>query len=167
MILGMIPVLILNGPNLNLLGTREPDRYGHESLNDVNARLVNLASELDLKAICYQTNHEGEMIDFIHGSRSGDHAAAGARAAIINAGAWTHTSIALRDAMLAVALPFIEVHISNVYAREGFRKHSYLSDIAQGTICGLGTEGYCAALRALARTLHTTTPTMENEHGYS
>ena len=138
---------VLNGPNLNLLGTREPHVYGATTLAEIEARLAALASELGLQVECFQTNHEGAMIDHVHGLRGR------AAMAIVNAGAWTHTSIALRDALQGVALPFIEVHISNVHAREAFRHHSHLSAIAVGVIVGLGPRGYEWALREAAARL--------------
>jgi 3-dehydroquinate dehydratase-2 len=134
-------ILLLNGPNLNLLGTREREVYGRTSLDDV----VNAAREQAQKAGAIfshlQSNHEGELIDRIHAAR-----AEKVDAIVINPGGLTHTSVALRDALAGVAIPFIEVHISNVHARESFRHHSYLSAIAQGVVCGLGVDGYRAAL---------------------
>ena len=132
---------ILNGPNLNLLGSREPEIYGRDSLADVEAlcRQIALANEVEL--VFRQTNHEGVMIDWIHEARA--EAAAGI---VINPAAWTHTSVALRDALSAAEVPFWEVHISNVHAREAFRHHSYLSAVAQGVICGCGIRGYEYAL---------------------
>lgn len=135
-------LLLLNGPNLNLLGRREPDVYGRETLADIEADVVRIASEVGAKATVFQSNHEGALIDRIHGARQ-----EGADFILINPGALTHTSIALRDALLGVDLPFIEIHISNVHRREPFRHHSYLSDIAQGVIVGLGTAGYRMAAR--------------------
>jgi 3-dehydroquinate dehydratase-2 len=134
-------VLILNGPNLNLLGTREPDVYGSTTLAEIEAELLDLGRRLQGDVAVFQSNHEGELIDRIHRARSD-----GTGFLIINAGALTHTSIALRDALAAVALPFIEVHLSNVFRREGFRHHSYLSELAVGTITGLGAAGYRFAL---------------------
>ncbi|MDO4878203.1 MAG: type II 3-dehydroquinate dehydratase [Neisseria sp.] len=138
-------VLLINGPNLNLLGMREPDVYGHVTLADVEKGLVSLGRDLGLEVECFQGNGEGELVGRIQEARGGR-----ADAVIINAGAYTHTSIAIRDALTGVGLPFVEVHISNVYAREGFRHHSYLSDKAVGVIAGLGVYGYEAALRFLA-----------------
>lgn len=139
----MIHVLLLNGPNLNLLGQREPDRYGHQGLAEIEQSLIRHADSLGVTLRCVQSNHEGALIDAVH-------AASGkTNYLIVNAGALTHTSIGLRDALLAVALPFIEVHLSNVYAREPFRHHSYLSDIAMGQIVGLGPIGYRLALDAI------------------
>jgi len=135
-------ILVLHGPNLNLLGSREPQVYGRETLADINARLERVAAENGAQCSTYQSNHEGGLIDRIHATSSD-----GTDFILINAGAYTHTSVALRDALAAVAVPFIEVHISNVYKREPFRHHSYLSELAVGVIAGLGTFGYEAALR--------------------
>ncbi|MEO1576788.1 MAG: type II 3-dehydroquinate dehydratase [Pseudomonadota bacterium] len=137
----MAALLLLNGPNLNLLGQREPDIYGHETLADLNEELTTMASEAGHTLECFQSNHEGALIDKIHARTDAD-------MAICNFGALTHTGIGLRDALLGTELPFIEVHISNVHAREAFRHHSYFSDIAVGTIVGLGTLGYALALQA-------------------
>lgn len=134
-------ILVLHGPNLNLLGTREPQVYGRETLADINARLQHVAAENGAQCSTFQSNHEGGLIDRIHAA-SND----GTDFIVINAGAYTHTSVALRDALAAVAIPFIEVHISNVYKRESFRHHSYLSDQAVGVVAGLGSFGYEAAL---------------------
>ena len=138
-------VLVINGPNLNLLGLREPHIYGAETLADVENKLGKLAGELGLSVQCFQHNHEGAIVDKIHESRGK------VDWIIINAGAYTHTSVAIRDALGGVAIPFVEVHISNVHAREAFRHHSYLSDKATGVIVGLGTFGYEAALQFVAR----------------
>jgi len=140
-------VLVLHGPNLNLLGTREPDLYGRDTLEAINTRLQDLAQAQSAQCVCFQSNHEGALVDRIHQAR-----AEGVDFVIINAGAYTHTSIAIRDALAAVAIPFIEVHLSNVYRREAFRHRSWLSDLAQGVIAGLGAEGYTAALRFALRT---------------
>ena len=134
-------ILVLNGPNLNLLGTREPQVYGSTTLQQIEAELVALAAKAGVKLECFQSNHEGALIDRIHATRLD-----GTRFAIINPGAFTHTSVAIRDAFAGVALPFIEVHLTNVHKREPFRHHSYLSDIAVGVICGLGVHGYRLAL---------------------
>lgn len=134
-------ILVLNGPNLNLLGTREPGIYGSQTLGAVHARLQSLAQDSGAHCEVFQSNHEGELVDRIHQARGhSDYI-------LINAGAYTHTSVAIRDALAAVSIPFIEVHISNVYKRESFRHHSFLSDIAEGVIVGLGVYGYEAALR--------------------
>ncbi|VFR29365.1 3-dehydroquinate dehydratase II [plant metagenome] len=135
-------ILVLNGPNLNLLGTREPQLYGSVTLAQVDERLVVLGRELGVSVESAQSNHEGELVDRIQRA-----ARESVEFIIINAGAYTHTSVALRDALAGVAIPFIEVHVSNVYKREPFRHHSYLSDQAVGVVAGLGTFGYEAALR--------------------
>ena len=136
-------ILLLNGPNLNLLGRREPERYGASTLDDIVARLEALAAEHGASLEAFQSNAEHELVERIHRARDED-----TDFIIINPAALTHTSIALRDALLAVDLPFIEVHLSNVFARETFRHHSFLSDVAVGVICGLGPSGYALALRA-------------------
>ena len=138
-------VVVLNGPNLNLLGEREPDVYGHETLADVEDLCRSRADELDHDLDFRQTNHEGVLIDAIHEVRR---SAAGV---VVNAGGWTHTSVAIRDALAAVAAPVIEVHISDVYAREEFRHHSYLSDVADEVIVGRGVRGYVEAVDAVCR----------------
>ena len=140
-------IAVINGPNLNLLGVREPEVYGRETLADVERSLRKVASELSVNLEFIQHNGEGELIDAIHRLRGR------ADAVIINAGAYTHSSLALRDALVGVSMPFIEVHITNVYAREMERRHSMLAPAAVGVICGLGTHGYELALRGLARTL--------------
>lgn len=140
-------VLVLNGPNLNLLGTREPATYGHETLADIAELCACTAEENGLAAEFRQTNHEGELIDWIHQARG---RCAGI---LINPAAWTHTSVAIRDALLASELPVIEVHLSNVHKREPFRQHSYVSDIAVGVICGLGSHGYRLALQHFSQLL--------------
>ena len=137
----MNKILILNGPNLNLLGTREPQVYGHTTLADVEAQMAKLATERGFDAECFQSNHEGALIDRIHAART-----QGVGYIMINPGGLTHTSVALRDALAGVAIPFIEVHISNVHKREEFRHHSYLSGIAEAVLCGFGTSGYSMAL---------------------
>ncbi len=131
-------LLLLNGPNLNMLGRREPDVYGSETLSDIETRLIDRAQKSGASLTCLQSNAEHELIDAIH-STSADFI-------IINPGAFTHTSIALRDALLSVSIPFIEVHLSNVHKREEFRHKSYLSDVAQGVVSGLGSRGYGYAL---------------------
>ena len=129
-------LLLLNGPNLNLLGTREPAVYGSDTLADIESAATAQAAAAGATLVCFQSNHEGALIDRIHAAK-----AEGVDAIVINPGGLTHTSVALRDALAGVAIPFVEVHISNIYQREAFRHHSYLSAIAQGTICGLGTDG--------------------------
>lgn len=146
----MATILVLHGPNLNLLGTREPEVYGRETLDDINARLSNTCMDAGHHLMHLQSNAEYELIDRIHDARR-----EGINFIIINPAALTHTSVALRDALLAVAIPFIEVHLSNVYQRESFRHHSYFSDIAVGTITGLGSQSYDLALQAA---LQRTTP---------
>ena len=146
----MAHLLLLNGPNLNLLGTREPGLYGAVTLEQVVARLSQLASETGHHLSAFQSNAEDELVTHIHEAPA-THVAF----IIFNPAAFTHTSIALRDALLAVRIPFIEVHVSNVQARESFRHHSYFSDIAVGTIAGLGAIGYELALRAAAHHLAT------------
>lgn len=146
----MTKLLFMNGPNLNLLGRREPEFYGAATLADLEAGLLEQASAAGFAATCFQSNAESALVERVQ--------QAGADAVefiIINPGAYTHTSIALRDAFLGVAVPFIEVHISNVFARESFRHQSYLSDIAVGVIAGLGVHGYELALTAAARRLST------------
>lgn len=135
-------ILVLHGPNLNLLGTREPAIYGRETLEYINRRLARLAQAYGVALECFQSNHEGALIERVHGAK-----AQGFAFLIINPAGYTHTSVALRDALAAVMIPFIEVHLSNVHAREPFRQHSYFSDIAVGTICGLGSRGYDLALQ--------------------
>lgn len=134
-------ILLLNGPNLNLLGTREPQVYGSTTLKEIETELVELAKKAGAKLDCFQSNHEGALIDRIHAARTD-----GTEFVIINPGAFTHTSVAIRDALSGVAIPFIELHLSNVHKREAFRHHSYLSDVAVGVICGLGVHGYRLAL---------------------
>jgi 3-dehydroquinate dehydratase-2 len=144
----MAKILVLNGPNLNLLGSREPAVYGRTSLEEIVAGLARKAAEQDVGIAAFQSNDEAALIDRIHAAK-----AAGIDAILFKPGAQTHTSVALRDALLAVALPFIEVHLSNVYARESFRHRSYLSDIAVGVIVGLGPLSYELGLEALMRRL--------------
>ncbi len=134
-------VLVINGPNLNTLGTREPEVYGTTTLPEVEAALIAQGAAAGLSVDTFQSNHEGAIIDRLHEAR-----ADGTRFIIMNPGALTHTSIALRDALAAVALPFIEVHISNIHAREEFRHHSYLSELAVGVLFGFGTHGYHLAM---------------------
>lgn len=135
-------VVVLHGANLNLLGTREPHIYGSTRLADVEASLHVQAKELGIELACFQSNHEGAIVDRIHAA-----SAEGVTFMMINPGAFTHTSVAIRDAFAGVAIPFVEVHISNVYKREAFRHHSYLSDIAEAVMCGFGTQGYNLALQ--------------------
>jgi 3-dehydroquinate dehydratase II len=139
----MAELLLLNGPNLNLLGSREPERYGHTTLAQLEADLCARAQRAGHRLSCFQSNHEGALIDRVH-------AAAAQEVAwiLLNPGGLTHTSVSLRDALLGVAIPFIEVHITNIHARESFRRHSYLADVASGIIAGLGTTGYRLALDA-------------------
>ena len=141
----MKSILVINGPNLNLLGLREPHIYGAETLSDVSAVLDGLAATLGVRVRHFQSNHEGALVDEIQAARGHTDWI------IINAGAYTHTSVAIRDALSGVGIPFVEVHISNVHAREPFRHRSYLSDKASGVIVGLGTFGYQAALQFVAR----------------
>lgn len=139
-------LLLINGVNLNLLGKREPDIYGHTTLADIEARLIQRAAAHDIELICIQSNHEAELVDAIqHHGLLADKSSQ-VDAIIINPAAFTHTSVALRDAITATQKPFIEVHLSNIHAREPFRQHSYFSDIAVGVICGLGHLGYQLAL---------------------
>jgi 3-dehydroquinate dehydratase II len=136
-------ILVVQGPNLNLLGTREPEVYGKTTLEDIHQKLGQLAKSHSVNLDTYQSNHEGELIDRIQRAKQ-----EGIDFIIINPGAFTHTSVALRDVLAGVAIPFIEVHLSNIHQREEFRKHSYLSDIATGVICGLGALGYELAMTA-------------------
>lgn len=142
-------ILVIHGPNLNLLGTREPEHYGRMTLSDINMALARMAESAGVDLEAFQSNHEGALIERVHAARE-----QGVRAIIINPAAYTHTSIALRDALAAVAIPFVEVHLSNVHAREPFRQHSYFSDLAVGVICGLGHEGYRLALEYLLNKLN-------------
>jgi len=146
-------ILVLHGPNLNLLGSREPQVYGHTTLAQIDADLAQMATHAGAALHSLQSNHEGVLIDRIHDAQRD-----GTDFIVINPGGLTHTSVALRDALAAAALPFIEVHLSNIHSREAFRHHSYLSDLAVGVICGLGADGYKMAVQhALAlRTTHST-----------
>ena len=135
-------IMFLHGPNLNLLGTREPEVYGHDTLDDINTRIQAAAAALATVSTM-QSNAEHELVDAVHRAKQ-----QGVNFIVINPGAFTHTSIALRDALLGVAIPFIEVHLSNVHAREAFRQRSYLSDVAVGVITGLGADGYLYALQS-------------------
>ena len=138
-------VFVLNGPNLNLLGTREPEVYGRDTLDDIARMLSERAETLELALDIRQSNHEGHLIDWLH-----EAAASGARAVILNAGGYTHTSVALRDAVAAIAVPVIEVHLSDPAAREPFRRTNFLADVCKQTIAGLGARGYILALDAAA-----------------
>lgn len=143
----MSTILVMHGPNLNLLGAREPEHYGDNSLEDINRKLEQAAEAAGHRVVCVQSNAEHELVEWIQ-------AAAGQQDfIIINPAAYTHTSVALRDALAAVGIPFIEVHLSNVHAREPFRRHSYLSDLAAGVITGLGAKGYELALEAAVEQL--------------
>jgi 3-dehydroquinate dehydratase II len=135
-------ILVLHGPNLNMLGTREPEIYGRESLDGINARLAARARKEGVALEVFQSNQEGALIERVQAAKK-----QGMSWIIVNPGGLTHTSVALRDAFAAVEIPFIEVHLSNIYAREPFRRHSYFSDLAVGTICGLGSRGYDLALQ--------------------
>ncbi len=137
-------VLVLQGPNLNLLGTREPEIYGRETLNEIHQQLHAQASASNLHLITYQSNHEGEIIDRVQLAKT-----EGVNFIILNPGGYSHTSVAIRDALVGVDIPFIEVHLSNIHQREAFRHHSYFSDVALGVICGLGSIGYRLALDAV------------------
>ncbi len=143
-------ILVLNGPNLNILGAREPDVYGHETMAEIEAACAKRASALGLTVEFRQSNSEGELVNWIQGARNGY------AGLIVNAGAYTHTSVALLDALLACDVPVIEVHLSNIFQREDFRHHSYVSKAARGLICGFGGFGYEMALDAAARMLETT-----------
>jgi 3-dehydroquinate dehydratase-2 len=135
-------IIVINGPNLNLLGSREPEIYGTETLKEIESRLTQTAGKLGVSLECHQTNHEGHFVETIHLAKR-----LNSRFLILNAAAYTHTSVAIRDALSSVQIPYIEVHLSNVYRREAFRHHSYLSEKAEAVICGLGSKGYDAALQ--------------------
>ena len=147
----MHDLLVINGPNLNLLGTREPEHYGSDTLSSINDKLSNTASLNDISIDYVQSNAESELIEHVHNA-----AKSNVRFIIINPAAFTHTSVALRDALSSVDIPFIEIHLSNVHAREAFREHSYFSDIAVGVISGLGAQGYELALQAAISQLKIT-----------
>ena len=146
----MTSILVLNGPNLNLLGTRQPEVYGHTTLQDVEDLCAEHAARLDFTVSCVQSNHEGALIDAIHAAK-GVH-----DGIVLNAGAYTHTSVALMDAITSVELPVVEVHLSNIHAREAFRHKSYIAPVAVGQICGFGAAGYRLALDALGDHLGST-----------
>ena len=148
----MTKILVLHGPNLNLLGTREPEIYGTDTLAEINQRLVTMAAAAGVALEAFQSNSEGVLVDRVQAAKG-----AGVSMIVINPGAYTHTSIALRDAFSAVSIPFIEVHLSNVHAREDFRRRSYLSDVAVGVITGLGAAGYEFAVEAAIRQLKRNT----------
>jgi 3-dehydroquinate dehydratase-2 len=143
------PILVLNGPNLNLLGLRQPEIYGRETLADVEAALARLAAELGVAVACHQSNHEGQLVDWIQEARKD------AAGIIINPGAYSHTSVAILDALNAFEGPVLEVHISNIHKREAFRHHSFVSSRADGVIAGFGTEGYLLALQRMAGLLRS------------
>lgn len=143
-------ILVVNGPNLNLLGTREPEKYGSRTLTQVNEALGAVAAELGVEVAFFQANGEGALVDEIHAARGR------VDGIVINAGAYTHTSVALRDALVGTQIPFVEVHLSNVHAREPFRHHSYLSDVAQGVVLGFGEASYTLGLRGLVARLRGT-----------
>jgi 3-dehydroquinate dehydratase-2 len=144
-------ILLINGPNLNLLGTREPAKYGHTTLPQVEQMVQAEATRLGVELACFQSNHEGAIIDRLHAART-----EGVAGVVINPGAFTHTSVAIRDAFAGTSIPFAEIHVSNVHAREPFRHHSYLSEIAAGIVVGFGVEGYLLALRGLVKKVGTT-----------
>ncbi|OAL00306.1 catabolic 3-dehydroquinase 2 [Phaeosphaeriaceae sp. SRC1lsM3a] len=145
-------ILLINGPNLNLLGTRQPDLYGSETIQDIEMNGKNLATNLGAELKTFQSNHEGAIVERIHRARHE------VDAIVINPAAFTHTSVAIRDALLGVDLPFIEIHITNTHARETFRHHSYLSDKAEAVIMGLGTFGYSAAIEHAIRIVKSRRP---------
>jgi 3-dehydroquinate dehydratase-2 len=141
-------IYVLNGPNLNLLGTREPETYGRATLDDVERHCAAAAARHQLQLVFRQSNHEGELIDWIH-----EAAAKKAAGIVINPGGYTHTSVAIRDAVSAVALPVVEIHISNIFAREDFRHHSHVAPVARATLAGFGVAGYALAIEGLVGTL--------------
>lgn len=140
----MTAILVLNGPNLNLLGTREPEIYGNMALDEIDGRLITLGRDLHIEVRCRQSNHEGELIDALQDARNW------AQGVILNAGGYTHTSVALRDAISAIIIPVVEVHLSTILAREDFRHTSLISGVCKGTVMGFGWRSYTLALRALA-----------------
>ncbi|MCA1796331.1 MAG: type II 3-dehydroquinate dehydratase [Geobacteraceae bacterium] len=143
-------IRIIHGPNLNLLGKREPEHYGVHTLDDINRALALRAQELDVSIDCYQSNHEGDLVDALHKAAEDD-----ADGIIINPAAYTHTSVALRDAVAAIQVPVVEVHLSNIHARETFRHHSYLAPVTIAQICGFGAHGYIIALEGLVQHLQS------------
>lgn len=143
-------ILVIHGPNLNLLGSREPGVYGSRTLTQIDANLKKIADDAGVKLESFQSNHEGALVDRIQAAGQD-----GSRFIIINPAAYTHTSVAMRDALAAVALPFVEVHLSNIHKREAFRHHSYFSALADGVICGLGAQGYELALQYALAQVHT------------
>jgi len=147
-----LPILVVHGPNLNMLGQREPDIYGHDTLDTITARMTTVARDCGLALSSFQSNHEGELVDCIQ-SHMGK-----ARGVIINPAALTHTSIALRDALCALEVPIVEIHLSNIYKREPFRHRSLIADIAVGQISGFGSHGYILAVLAMGERLHPSTP---------
>lgn len=147
----MSQLLVINGPNLNILGSRQPEIYGKDTLETLEANCVKWGKDNAIDVICRQSNYEGEIVDII---QSVGNALPNVTAIILNAGAYTHTSIAIYDAALAASVPLYEIHLSNPYGREGFRKHSYLSSIAKAVICGLGAMGYKVAIEVAAQELH-------------
>jgi 3-dehydroquinate dehydratase-2 len=149
LVTGKPTILVLNGPNLNLLGLREPEIYGHETLSDIEEACLERAAELSLSLDFRQSNHEGQLVDWIHEARQM------ADGIILNAGAYSHTSVAILDALNAASVPTVEVHLSNIYRREEFRHNSYVSRAARGVICGFGGHGYELALAAVARLLRS------------
>ena len=139
-----VKILILHGPNLNLLGLREPDVYGHQTLDDINSSLESLADEMGVEVETFQSNHEGDLIDRIHSAGKD-----GFSGIVINPGGLTHTSVALRDAIASIETPVIEAHLSNIHAREAFRQHSYIAAVVVGQVSGFGAQSYLLALRGL------------------
>lgn len=149
-------LLVIHGPNLNLLGTREPGIYGSLTMQEINLRLQALAQELGVQELqCFQSNHEGAMIDTLHNARNW------ANGVLINPGGYTHTSVALRDAISAIGLPVVEAHLSNVYAREEFRHRSLLAPVCLGSLCGFGYDSYALGLRALVAHIRQKNPTLQ------